>query len=832
MRNIKTLAFKSSVLAAAIAGMSQVQAQKLEEVVVTAQVRAESLQDVSISMIAMGGDTIKDFGIARAEEFAANMPAVQISQNPIGNFVFIRGIGTPGANQGIEQSVSIFHDGVYMGRHQLSRSPYMDLERVEVLRGPQSILFGKNTIGGAISVITAKPTDEFEGLVSALYGSYGEQEVTAVVSGPLTDTLRGRLSYRGYEMDGYIKNVMTNQDGPMRDDETLRAQLSWDASDSISVTAKWEQSDFQQGEQATQLAVSNPFNAGAAGTAGLNAALVGIATGGSGAERWDDKRAVVNDGGVLLGQAVPVLAGLPGFPDLPELSDNSLEIGQVTVDWQVGEHTVTSISAYAAYDYRDICDCDFAAIPLIQVDATEDYSQISQEFRLTSPVGDKFDYIVGLYYQETDLTYRSGESFGSAMAFQQVGVPTPLLVPNLTRDYGLDQDQDMLAIFGSGTYSLTDVTRVTVGLRWFEENKTASHFLNKRFTGGWDYSALLGAPAGTVAFGDTAADYDAFLAGFGQVDLGGVTAGFLTEAVYAGLLGTFEHDIVNRNRTERDWNYQLTLEHDVNDETMLFATVSNGTKGGGFDGRFLRTNDNPFFEYEEENAQNLELGVKATLLDGGMTLNATAFLTTVEDYQVSIFDGATAFFVQNAAEIESKGLEVDMRWAATEQLTVNFAGTWLDNEYSEFPNAPCWATPADPVRGGCQLTGTADAYRDASGSVNVFSPEWAFNLNLEYVQPWGDDLESRVMFNMNYSDEYFTAADLDPIYGFQDSYTKYDLRVSLGQVDGTWEVALIGKNLTDEYISANNNDQPLVAGNGFAMTDRLRSYMVQGTLRF
>ncbi|EGG28201.1 TonB-dependent receptor [Aequoribacter fuscus] len=469
---------------------------------------------------------------------------------------------------------------------------------------------------------------------------------------------------------------------------------------------------------------------------------------------------------------------------------------------------------------------------MIQVDATEDYSQISQEFRLTSPVGDKFDYIVGLYYQETDLTYRSGESFGSAMAFQQVGVPTPLLVPNLTRDYGLDQDQDMLAIFGSGTYSLTDVTRVTVGLRWFEENKTASHFLNKRFTGGWDYSALLGAPAGTVAFGDTAADYDAFLAGFGQVDLGGVTAGFLTEAVYAGLLGTFEHDIVNRNRTERDWNYQLTLEHDLNDETMLFATVSNGTKGGGFDGRFLRTNDNPFFEYEEESAQNFELGVKTTLLDGGMTLNATAFLTTVEDYQVSIFDGATAFFVQNAAEIESKGLEVDMRWAATEQLTVNIAGTWLDNEYSEFPNAPCWATPADPVRGGCQLTGTPDAYRNASGSVNVFSPERAFNLNLEYVQPWGNDLESRVMFNMNYSDEYFTAADLDPIYGFQDAYTKYDLRVSLGHADGTWEVALIGKNLTDEYTSANNNDQPLVAGNGFAMTDRLRSYMVQGTLRF
>jgi len=823
---------KYSALAAAVFLASTAQAQKLEEVVVTAQKRAESLQDVAISMLAMSGEQIKDFGITRGEEFAADIPAVTIAQNPIGNFVFIRGIGTPGANQGMEQSVSIFHDGVYMGRHQLSRAPFMDLERVEVLRGPQSILFGKNTIGGAISVISAKPTDEFEGMVSALYGDYGEQEWTGVISGPISDNVRGRIAARGYEMDGYLTNVMTKQDGPAREDQTVRATLQWDATDTVSVTAKWENSTFEQSQQSTQLRITNPFNAGSAAVSGLNQALVAIATGGDGVERYDDERAVVNDGGVLLGQVVPLFAGLPGFPDLPEGSDNEMDVGSITLDAQLGEHTLTSITAFASYDYRDICDCDFAAIPLIQVDATEDYEQFSQEIRLASPVGDTLKYIVGFYYQDSDLDYRSVESFGATMAYAQVGVPTPLLVPNLTRDYGMKQQQEMWSVFGSATYQLSDISRITLGLRYFEEDKTVDHFLNKRFTGGWDYSALAGLPAGSIAFGNTAADYDAFLAGFGQVDLGGVTAGFLTEAVYAGLLGTFEHDIKNRSRNETDVNFQLTYERDVSADTMVFATYSNGTKGGGFDGRFLRTNDNPFFEYDEETADNFELGIKSTLLDGGMTLNATAFMTTVEDFQVSIFDGATAFFVQNAAEIESRGLEVDVKWAATDALTVSFAGTYLDNEYSKFPNAPCWASSADPIRGECQLFGTPGAYRDASGETNSFSPEYAFNLNLDYRQVLTGDLEGRAVLNINYSDDYMVAADLDPIYAYQEAYTKYDVRLSVGQIDGEWEFAVIGKNLTEEFSGGNSNDQPLVPGNGFASTDRLRSYMAQFTYRF
>lgn len=586
----------------------------IDEIIITATKRPESLQDVAVSVIATSGEDIEALGLSNAETVTAYMPAITIAQNPISNFIFIRGIGTSGSNTGIEQSVSMFHDGIYMGRHQLSRAPFMDIERVEVLRGPQSVLFGKNTIGGAVHVIAAKPTEETEIGISGLYGlDHGEYELNGYVSGAISNRVRARLSVRGYGMDEYIRNVLTDEDAPFREDLTIRGQLEFDLSDNLTINGKWEHSDFKQTQQTGQLSVIDPFTAGSQGVNGLNQALIAAATGGNGVVQYDEERAVDNDGGILIGQVAPVFAGLPGFPDLQEGSDNAMDVFTITADWDVGDHTVTAVTGFADYDFTDICDCDFAALPLIQVDAAEEYKQFSQEIRVTSPLGEKFEYIFGGYYQESDLDYRSIESFGSALAFQQVGVPTPLLVPNLTRDYSMIQDQSMWALFGSVTYNISEQTRVTAGLRYFDEEKDVNHRLDKQFTGGWDYSALIGAPAGTIAFGDTPEDYDTFLTTFGQQDIGGgITPGFLTEAVYGGLLGTFEHDIT-RGRSESHFTWSAAVEHDFSDDVMGYATVATGVKGGGFDARFLRRNNDPFFEFEEETAISYEAGVKSRL---------------------------------------------------------------------------------------------------------------------------------------------------------------------------------------------------------------------------
>ncbi|MEZ5696755.1 MAG: TonB-dependent receptor [Sphingomonadaceae bacterium] len=812
----------------------------LTEIIVTATKRSESLQDVPVSVLAASGESIEQMAVGDLNQLTANMPAVTIGQSPIGSFIFIRGIGTPGVNQGLEQSVSMFRDGVFAGRPQQSRAPIMDVERVEVLRGPQSILFGKNTIGGAINIIDRKPTDYVEGRVSALVGSHGERELNAMVSGPLADGLSGRVSFRGYNIDGWLDNVITGEKASSSKDWTVRTQLQFEPTDNLTINAKWEHSEFNRGEQSTQLAITNPFNANAVAFSGLNQALVAFATGGNGVEAVDGTRAVDNDGGIALGTVAPIFAGLPGFPDIPEFSNNRLDSGTLTMVVDLGGPTLTMVSNYSSYKYRDICDCDFAAVPLIQVDAREKYRQYTQEIRLTSEQGLPVEYIVGAYYHNAKIDFNSIESFGSAMAYTLLGLPTPLLLPNLTRDYTLDQKQKMWAVFGQATWNVSDTTRAIVGLRYFEDRKNAMHILDKRFTDGWDYSALIAAPAGTLAYGNTAADYDAFLAGFGTTNIGGgVTPGFLTEAVYASLLGTSEHNRLD-SRKETKLNWTVTLQQDINPDVMVYGTVATGTKGGGYDARFLGRDPsdplydvaNDYFSYGPENAISYEVGLKSTLFNNRLRFNLAAFLVTVKDFQVSIFDGATAFLVVNAGKARSKGVEFDVTWAATDNLTFNASGSLMDAKWASFPNAPCWASPASPLRGNCVNFGTPAAYRDATGEQLTFAPDFSANFGFTYDQPLTDTLGLSLGATLVHSTSYFNAADLDPIYAVQKGYDKIDARIAFGHLDGKWEIAFIGKNLTNERISYNNNDQPLVPGNGFTQTDRTRSYAVQASVNF
>ncbi|MEH6592621.1 MAG: TonB-dependent receptor [Halioglobus sp.] len=814
--------FRPAILSAAIAasllvGATSSQAQ-LEEVIVTAQQRAESLQDVPISMVAMSGEKINELAITKMEDFTANMPAVTVAQNPIGNFIFIRGVGTAGTNQGIEQSVAIFSDGVFMGRHQQSRAPFMDLARIEVLRGPQSILFGKNTIGGALSMHTAKPTTDFEGSIQGLYGTNGEQEINAVISGPLTDNFRGRIAIRDYQHDGYLENVMTGGDDPARDDKTARLALAWDASDNLFFNAKYERNEFEQTGSITQLGriAEVPYSGLAGLLTGMNQAAVAFVNGGDGTEKLDDERAVLNDGGAILAQMDPArFSGVPGFPDLQEGSDNEMDTAHLNVEYVMGDHTLTFITGYSAYDYVDVCDCDFSALPTIQVDATEDYEQFSQEIRLTSPLGETFEYITGLYYHKADLYYTSRESFGTAM----IGAP------NVSRSYDFDQDQELWAVFGSLTWNFSDVSRATLGLRYSDEEKTVDRQLDKSFTDGWDF----GAPDGSLAFGSSAEEYDRF-----EATIPDVAAG-LDIVLWndTGALGTYEHTFTDRTRSEDFVDWYVNLEYDVTGETLVYATASTGVKGGGFDARFLK--DAPradLFEYDEEEALAFELGFKTTLLDGAMRLNGAIFRNEVSDQQVSVFDGATGFLVTNAAEVISQGVEMDLQWAATDNLVISAAGSYLDSTYDSWETGACWASQqTDPSHPEYQ-PGCVDGFRDASGDQTPYAPDFAFNLNFDYSLPIGDVLEARGILNYNYSDEIFTASDLDPVIATQDSFSLLDARISLGHTDGTWEVALIGKNLTDEKYSYNNNDQPLVPGNGYNSLHAESSYALQATYRF
>jgi outer membrane receptor protein involved in Fe transport len=303
----------------------------LEEVIVTAQKRTESLQDVPISVAAMSGEKIDDIGITSLEELTLYIPNVTINGGAGTPNLFIRGVGS-GTNAGFEQSVGMYIDGVYAGRGPLAAVPTtMDLERVEILKGPQGILFGKNTIAGAINITTAKPTDEFEGKVEALYEhDHGEQQYNLVLSGPLTDNLSGRMAVRYDAMDGWWDNVTNGDEGPDLDNWYARGSIRWLATDNLEINAKYEYGDFDRGARPTVVYQSD-F---------------------AGQENF-------------LGTVpFPVISDRDkGAGDVSAGNTNETDVFAVTVNWDLNFATMTSISAYSAYDMEVAQNADIAAVP-------------------------------------------------------------------------------------------------------------------------------------------------------------------------------------------------------------------------------------------------------------------------------------------------------------------------------------------------------------------------------------------------------------------------------------------------------------------------------------
>ena len=247
MINIKRPYFPLTALALAMAPGLAMSQGMLEEVIVTAQKRTESLQDVPISVSAMSGEKINDQGITDLAELTLYIPNVNINQGQAQPNIFIRGVGS-GTNVGFEQSVGLYIDGVYSGRGALAAVPLtMDLERVEVLKGPQGILFGKNTIGGAVNITSAKPDFEFEAMADALYSpDHGEQIYNVVLNGGITDNVAGRLAVRYDGMDGWWDNKLLNDEGPDTDNWYVRSSFLIDASDTLEIIAKYEYGDFQR----------------------------------------------------------------------------------------------------------------------------------------------------------------------------------------------------------------------------------------------------------------------------------------------------------------------------------------------------------------------------------------------------------------------------------------------------------------------------------------------------------------------------------------------------------------------------------------------------------
>ncbi len=772
----------------------------LEEVMVTAQLREQSLQDVPVSVSAISGDKLMEAGLARIEDLQAYVPNFTMSESGIGTDIYIRGIGS-GENQGFEQSVGMYVDGISYGRAQLARAPFLDLSRVEVLRGPQNILLGKNSIAGAINISTAKPTQEFEGYIQAtVEDDIGEQILDAVVSGPLSDTVGYRLAARLREYDGHIRNLALDRNEPNREEQTVRLKLVWDATDDLVAALKLERGRFNVRGRHSEIIYDSP-----------SVSTVPFFTGRTHGEILDKTEfppgsgAVVNidsHPGVLNVKADYKRAGNGDY------SFNTTENMTANFDWYRDGHQFTSITGYMAYDYREDCDCDFTGGELFQVNFEEEYEQLSQEFRWISPGGETMEYIGGVYLHYSKLHFYDSIRVDSDVIPSLINAadgteggargdvdPNPLgttpadiagigdagdAIRNFRSPRDFNSNSKIASAFLQGTWTATDTLRLSLGGRLTWENKQGDRKLEFAFPDG---------SIRPIGESDTAA-----------------AISFAAE----------RHDLEGE-RTETQFAPSINVQWDFSDFAMAYFTASKGFKSGGFDARSNAspsaepTPRNPnavvanqtvligSFEYEEEESKSFELGMKSTLLDGAAELNAALFRTEFDNLQVSVFDGTLGFNVGNAASAVSQGLELDGRMGLSENWIVSAGVAFLDFEFIDHKTGTCiqGQAPDHPNGNNC----------DYSGKTNQYVADYSGNILLAYENSVFDSLMLRANFDVVFTDEYHPSPNMDDRIK-QDGYQVYNARLSLSDIGGDWEVALLGKNLTDKLIIVYGVDAP------------------------
>ena len=759
--------FTKSILAASIAvSAGAVNAAMLEEIVVTAQQRSESLQDVPVSVAAVTAEKMSNAGIVDLQGLSELVPNFSINETGISTTVTIRGISS-GINPGFEQSVGIYNDGIFYGRDQLARIPMMDMERVEILRGPQGILFGKNSIAGAVSQVSAKPTDDFQGSVTALYEpDHGEQDVRVVLSGPLSESFSGRIAILDRSLDGYVFNTVSGQDEQNEEEQVIRASLRWDVSDDMTANLKVSRSTFDT--VGRNMEVYNSIGA-------------------------PDHISVLN-GIPSTAVASPVEAGLNYSADNNgHFSDNEVSDVTLTVDWDMDGFSLTSVTGFVEYEFDENCDCDFSGAAIFDAARQEEYEQFSQEFRFTSDLGGDFDYIGGLFFQSTELNYKD-----------QISLPSPTLIgdvlaglapslapfaPGASTDRSFNQEGDLWAVFAQGTYTLTDEVRVTVGGRYTSETKDADRTQQHKAV-----AAFGGQYQPAVVADPISGAYNALW-------------GIFAIEPYQTIVGKLD---------DSSFTPVVTVEWDANEDTMAYFTWTKGFKSGGFDARSnghpdaaVNNAGNPIsgnpitgsWEFDREEATSIELGSKMTLADGAAELNIALYMTEYSDLQVSQFDGTLGFNVTNAGEATVQGLEADGRWAVSDNVTLTGSAAYLYFNYDKFPNSQCYFG---------QVSDSADfaGLCDVSGERKEYTPELQANIGAAWMGEVGEGLILSASADLVYMDDYIYASNLDP-RTMQKATTQVSARIAISDSEGNWEVALLGRNLTDETVINFGGNTPL-----------------------
>ena len=717
----------------------------LEEVVVTAQKREQSIQDVPISITAISGESLQANIVQDVYDLRATVPALEVRgvDPPSQGAAFaIRGLGSSVFNMGFEPTVGTFIDGVYVSRSGLvASSDLLDLDRVEVLKGPQGTLFGKNTTGGVIHFITNKPSfDEVEGFAEVTYQEYDQVRVRGVVNVPVQDNFAARIAASWHNGDGYLDNA-NGEDLNDRDRFTIRGQLLFEPDDDLSIRVIADYSEVDENCCWPVRNTNNPLNAF------VNVPLA--ATIGSNVidpPDVDGLRVAAN--GDLVFDAEDF--GISG-----------------EINWKLGDITLTSITAYRDYQDLNTKDNDFTGVDmLINTDTLPEVSIVSEEFRIAGVNEDlgfarSIDWVVGFYYANEKVQRTREFIWGSQITSFPFFFPGLFgNVPGRAFYDEFSHDVDTLAGFGHITIDINDRLSLTGGVRYTNDDKSASH------------RGQTGIPT----------------------------------APFNNLPLPLVHDF-DVEREDSEATGTASIQYRVTDNVMGFFTYSRGYKSGGISlnrdaaGNALGLGDpvlgcppggfpvpaSPFCAFapadptfEPEFADHYEIGFKSTLLDGRMRLNASLWKTDFEGLQLQTLRPDGSFQVVNVAGATSQGVELDVNLAATRYLDVFFAVQFLDADFDDGVPA---LSPGLPAMGGQDIPYASDI----TGNVGA-------NLDL----PLGDTgMNFFLNGNLFFRTEYFSFTEPDPART-QEAYELLSLRGGVSSSDGKWEVAVWCRNCTDE----------------------------------
>ena len=735
--------------------VSNVKAQDLEEIIVTATKKEESLQDVSVSVSVIDGDLIEKQAIQSLKDLGRYVPNFSVSENAISTIATMRGVSI-GANQSFEQSVGLFVDGVHLPKGRQFRTGLFDVERVEVLRGPQGTLFGKNTLTGALNVISAKPIiggDDISGKVSiAASDEDGGTEVEGHLNIPLSDAFAVRLAWQDRENDGTINNLYNGSTGPTADETMLRLSASYSPNDNLRIDFK-----HTDGEHVRTGSTSTPWTFDQAmpptPTSGLGFAVMNIfypqylSAVGTGDQYTDEN----------LGFSTSQVIGNNPQGTVTNTQDTSLN---VSYDMD-NDMNLSLTIGQAGYDYVAGLDADYGPLVLVSRDDWSDYEKDSVEIRLSSDQSQSVRWTVGAYwdsqYQDIDReVHIDGNLGGVGTTLFQLGIlptttimalnaaqaagaglvnvlPFPWASPHgityfpgmpLVANPGCEYGK-LLAGFGAGNfppcYFQTQFDQIGRLSNWTQETDAKAVFGQVSMDIADDMELIMGVRyvrERKVINADVCVSQDTL----GISNCAGTTTNPypVVQAILGSLFDTWAHDFSDIQRETDHWLPSLQLEKRLNEDNMIYFSYNKGYKSGGFNAAddqnpafasvngvktALRTTPGIGFEYDDETADSIEVGGKHKLASN-VRLNWAFAHANYNDQQVSTFQG-TGFVVGNAATSTVNTLEMDLLWQATENLRVTAAAAWLDPKYDEFDTAACTELQNAYFRG---VAGPANAY--------------------------------------------------------------------------------------------------------------------------